>query len=116
MGLRLFRPAARLARVALHMMGLEAVRVPGPERRLIFMDRRTRRAVAPDLLVHDHLRGLFERYAIDCVLDVGANVGQYGTELRHAGYRGRLLSFEPVPAPAARRRQAAAGDPEWTVH
>jgi len=60
--------------------------------------------------------GLFERYAIDCVLDVGANMGQYGSELRRAGYRGRLLSFEPVPEPVARLRQAAAGDPAWTVH
>jgi FkbM family methyltransferase len=113
---RLVRLAARLARVALGVVGLQAVRVPGRERRLIFMDRRTRRAVGPDVLVNDHLRGLFERYAIDCVLDVGANVGQYGTELRHSGYRGRLLSFEPVPASAAQLRQAAAGDAGWSVH
>jgi len=110
------RLVARVARAALAVVGLEAVRVPGRERRLIFMDRRTRRAIGPDMLVTDHLRGLFERFAIDCVLDVGANMGQYGSELRRAGYRGRLLSFEPVSEPAARLRQAAAGDPAWTVH
>jgi FkbM family methyltransferase len=107
---------ARLIRAALGVVGLEAVRVPGRERRLLFMDRRTRRQVGPDLLLHEHLRLLFERYAVDCVLDVGANAGQYAAELRQAGYRGRLLSFEPVPQLCVRLRAAAAGDAAWTVH
>jgi FkbM family methyltransferase len=34
---------------------------------------------------------------IDMVLDVGANTGQFGTELFKAGYRGRLISFEALP-------------------
>jgi FkbM family methyltransferase len=35
-------------------------------------------------------------YAIDLVIDVGANRGQWGASLREAGYRGAIVSFEPV--------------------
>jgi hypothetical protein len=42
----------RLVRAALGLVGLEAIRLPGYERRLLFMDQRTRREVGPDLLLH----------------------------------------------------------------
>ena len=106
----------RLLRRALGLVGLEMIRLPGYERRLLFMGRRTRRQVGPELLLHDHLALLFERYGVDCVLDVGANRGQYGLELRRAGYRGRLVSFEPVQLLCDQLREAAAGDAAWTVH
>lgn len=58
---------------------------------------------------------VLERNDVDLFLDVGANVGQTGTALRLWGYRGRILSFEPVSACHERLRAAAMGDSAWQV-
>ena len=46
--------------------------------------------------INVHLLELFRLLDINCVLDVGANMGQYAIALRQAGYRGQILSFEPL--------------------
>jgi FkbM family methyltransferase len=62
-----------------------------------------------------HLAALFRALDIDCVLDVGANRGQYARLLRRIGYRGRIVSFEPVPECFEELRRRSAGDSRWTV-
>jgi FkbM family methyltransferase len=58
---------------------------------------------------------LFEHYAVDLVFDVGANEGQYATELRELGYRGRIVSFEPLAVAFATLSAAARADSCWDV-
>jgi FkbM family methyltransferase len=53
---------------------------------------------------------------VDCVVDVGANEGQYAQFLRQkVGYRGRIVSCEPLPQMAEILRAKAARDPLWEV-
>jgi FkbM family methyltransferase len=58
---------------------------------------------------------LFSNRGIDCVLDVGANVGQYGQFLRRIGYTGEIRSFEPLESAFEHLREAAKSDPRWTA-
>jgi len=39
---------------------------------------------------------ILSKYNIDLVLDVGANTGQYAMALIEAGYKGKIVSFEPL--------------------
>lgn len=62
------------------------------------------------------LRQLVAFLNIDMVFDVGANIGQYGRQLRRSvGYRGPIVSFEPLPQAAEQIRIAARSDPAWQV-
>jgi FkbM family methyltransferase len=55
------------------------------------------------------------RRSIDAVIDVGANAGQYATRLRTAGWRGPILSIEPIPELRDNLVTRAAADPDWAV-
>jgi len=61
------------------------------------------------------LIAVLERFGIGCVIDVGANAGQYGATLREWGYAGRIVSFEPQAEPHRRLARRAAADPRWRV-
>lgn len=62
------------------------------------------------------LRRLIAMLDVDMVFDVGGNVGQYGLQLRNQiGYRGPLLSFEPIPQAASRIRLLTQSDAAWQV-
>lgn len=52
---------------------------------------------------------------ITLVLDVGANVGEFGARLRQLGYEGRILSFEPRAAAYERLARRAAMDQAWAT-
>ena len=50
---------------------------------------------------------------IQAVLDVGANTGQYSLGLRKAGFKGRILSFEPVSTAYQELKTRALNDRNW---
>jgi len=53
---------------------------------------------------------------ITTVFDIGANKGQFGSELRRDGYLGKIISFEPMVAAHAVLSSCARGDKLWHVH
>jgi len=82
-----------------------------------FLRRAGRDLVAYDYRAHPVARRmhLLETNEISLVLDVGANTGQYGRELRELGYRGRIVSFEPLRSAYLELERSAVGDPLWTT-
>lgn len=60
---------------------------------------------------------LIETYGIDLIIDVGANYGGYGKELRTGGYKNRIMSFEPLASVYRILEESARGDSLWqTMH
>ena len=53
---------------------------------------------------------------IDCVLDVGANIGQYANNLRRIGYKKKIISFEPLSSAYEVIKKKSIKDKYWTVH
>ncbi len=53
---------------------------------------------------------------IDVVIDVGANIGQFGESLRAGGYRGRIVSFEPIASAFHALSKRAKEDGNWEAH
>lgn len=56
------------------------------------------------------------KFEIDLVLDVGANTGQFASEIRQCGFAGRIVSFEPLSQAHGELQQSCAGDPLWDAY
>jgi FkbM family methyltransferase len=56
---------------------------------------------------------LIAELGVNLVLDVGANRGQYAQEVRGSGYKGKIISFEPLPDAFADLAVLTAIDPKW---
>jgi FkbM family methyltransferase len=62
------------------------------------------------------LMDFIESRKIDAVIDVGANVGQFGESLRSSGYRGKIVSFEPTASAFQALSSKASADDNWEAH
>jgi FkbM family methyltransferase len=68
------------------------------------------------LFEQDHLQKLLCELQVDCVFDVGANAGQYAGMLRtKAKYKGRIVSFEPLPNEFKKLQETSKSDPLWDI-
>lgn len=61
------------------------------------------------------LSAMLTTHGVDLVFDVGANTGQFAQTLREAGYKGRLVSFEPLSTAHAQLLRASRGDARWEI-
>lgn len=68
----------------------------------------------PKYSLECHLRELFNHHEIDCVLDVGANEGQFAQFLRYQlEFKGTILSFEPDKTAFNTLKNQSKNDPLW---
>jgi FkbM family methyltransferase len=58
---------------------------------------------------------IFRNLDINLLLDVGANIGQYARQTRILGYKGRIISFEPIPSVYKKLLDRAKNDESWRV-
>jgi FkbM family methyltransferase len=62
-----------------------------------------------------YLGRLLREVRPDCVVDVGARIGDYGALCRRLGFGGRIVSIEPAPSSYAALAERARRDPGWTT-
>lgn len=62
------------------------------------------------------LMRLLKGQRINCVIDVGANKGQFALSLRKSGYRGRIISFEPIEECFNTLVEKGSDDLLWNAH
>jgi FkbM family methyltransferase len=77
--------------------------------------RRNRMIVPYDLSVQARRAKLARHAGCESLIDIGANIGQWSSEVRIAGWTGPIWSFEPLSTAYDRLAQRAALDPEWHV-
>lgn len=56
------------------------------------------------------------QFEVDLVFDIGANVGQFSSELRFFGYKGNILSFEPLSKAYIELLHKSEGDSKWEIY
>ncbi len=61
------------------------------------------------------LKHFLDLKEIDCVLDVGANSGQFSKNLRRIGYKRQIISFEPILSAFNELKKNSKKDKKWEV-
>lgn len=69
----------------------------------------------PDRSEAGRLVSMLRTHSIDCVLDIGANRGQFATSIRRAGYKARILSVEPLSTAHQELLLSSKHDRLWQV-
>lgn len=53
---------------------------------------------------------------INILFDIGANNGQYAKKLREIGYKGKIVSFEPLKSAFELLRKSSSNDNNWIIN
>jgi FkbM family methyltransferase len=61
------------------------------------------------------LVAMLKKHQVNLIFDVGANIGQFGIQLRNAGYDGRIVSFEPLSEARKKLLYVSSNDQLWNV-
>lgn len=69
----------------------------------------------PDYEVRRRLK-IMKSHNIDTLFDIGANSGQYALEMRNFGYKGKIISFEPLKDAFHILQKSSFNDPNWIVN
>lgn len=62
------------------------------------------------------LVSVFQKFEIDMVIDIGANTGQFVSEIRRGGYEGKVVSFEPLSQAHRELLLSSVADHLWDVY
>lgn len=73
----------------------------------------SRRSCATDDMLA--MAAMMEAREVDLILDVGANVGQFAEKAFEAGYRNRIVSYEPLSRPHGILVDKCRENPNWSV-
>jgi FkbM family methyltransferase len=65
---------------------------------------------------HKLQQQLILSHKIDLLLDIGANSGQFGEKMRDIGYKGKMVSFEPMRKAFTLLKAKADADKNWDAH
>lgn len=59
---------------------------------------------------------LMKKNNINTIIDIGANIGQYSLEMRHDGFKGKIVSYEPLANAFLKLKNYAKNDKNWQVY
>lgn len=69
----------------------------------------------PDLSLDARMKSI-KYFEINKILDIWANIGQYAQSMREQGFRGEIISFEPLCNAFEYLKSQAEKDSKWKVH
>ena len=58
---------------------------------------------------------MLSHHKVNTILDIGANEGQFGVILRDIGYKGKIISFEPLTHARKELHRISQNDPLWEI-
>ena len=65
---------------------------------------------------HAQLSAAIKYAGINVIFDIGANIGQFALDLRSVGYKGKIVSFEPLSSAHSILSKNARLDTNWLLH